>query len=88
MINELWEWFIIGLVIAGISAGIVMLVIYIYLFTACCFIADKLAIALFSLRTLQVTLSRVCFFNSAYPQKEHLFQSRKSEAGCEFNLDI
>lgn len=47
MINELWEWFIIGLVIAGISAGIVMLVIYIYLFTACCFIADKLAIAFF-----------------------------------------
>ena len=42
MISSLWNWFIIGLVVAGFSSGIVLLVIFLYLFTINSIIADKL----------------------------------------------
>jgi hypothetical protein len=45
MISSLWEWFIIGLVVAGVASGIVSFVIFIYLFSFYCFFTDKLTSA-------------------------------------------
>lgn len=40
MIKSLWQWFIIGLVISGASAGIIGLVVCFYAFVLWCHVSD------------------------------------------------
>lgn len=61
MISSVWQWFIIGLVITGASAGVIGFVIFLYLFAIWAWVDGTLTDKFAFLGTLRRKLARNSF---------------------------